>query len=89
MAIIVRGIYQSAATVWLRILNPCRKSVATRVIRKNILKQIIVQILHINLLYMLELNTEKEAVMVYRRFLVESFNFKQFKSKFVAIFPQV
>ena len=36
---------------WLPILNPYRKSVATKVIKKKILKKVTVQILNISLSY--------------------------------------
>ena len=39
------------ATVWLPILNPYRKSVATRVIKKKIFKQVTIHILHLSLSY--------------------------------------
>ena len=51
MATIVRGLYESVATVWLPILNPYRKSVATRVIKKKIFKQVTFHILHLSLSY--------------------------------------
>ena len=36
---------------WLPILNPYRKSVATRVIKKKNFKQVTIQILHLSLSY--------------------------------------
>ena len=36
---------------WLAILNPYRKSVATRVIKKKNFKQVTIQILHLSLSY--------------------------------------
>ena len=51
VATIVRGLYSSVATVWLPILNPYRKSVATRVVKKKIFKQVTIHILHLSLSY--------------------------------------
>ena len=55
VATIVRGLYRSVAIrcgyAWLPILNLYRKSVATRVIKKKIFKQVTIHILHLSLSY--------------------------------------
>ena len=54
VAIIIRGFYKvwlPCSYAWLPILNPYRKSVATRVVMKKIFKQVTIRILHLSLSY--------------------------------------